>query len=181
MTDRIHKATADKGDAFGEALKAAAASIEKECSGPDERLRCEVVELYHGGIYNLYRYRRYRDLRLVFAPEQSIASFGGDPDNFEFPRYNLDVAFLRVYDDGKPLDTRANYLRYAKMDARPGDLTFTIGHPGSTYRLETVAALEFRRDVAAAARAHLQFRAARHPHRVLDRAAPNRRASPTDC
>src|SRR5262249_35607545 len=71
---------------------------------------------------------------------------GGDPDNFEFPRYNLDVTYLRVYRDGNPLDSRANYLRYAAADAQAGDLTFTSGHPGSTHRLDTVASLEFRRD-----------------------------------
>jgi hypothetical protein len=147
VTARIHQATAGKGSAFGDALRNTIASLEQECAGNDANIRCEAVDLYHGGIYNLYKYNRYRDLRLVFAPEQSIAIFGGDPDNFEFPRYNLDVAFLRVYVDGKPLDTRANYLRYSKADAQPGDLTFTVGHPGSTHRLDTVASLEFRRDV----------------------------------
>ena len=147
VTARIHQATAGKGSAFGDALRTTIASLEQECAGNDANIRCEAVDLYHGGIYNLYKYNRYRDLRLVFAPEQSIAIFGGDPDNFEFPRYNLDVAFLRAYVDGKPLDTRANYLRYSKADAQPGDLTFTVGHPGSTHRLDTVASLEFRRDV----------------------------------
>ena len=147
VTDRIHKATADKGDAFSKALKVAMAGLEKECTGNDETISCDVVELYNGGVFNLYKYRRYRDVRLVFAPEQSIASFGGDSDNFEFPRYNLDVAYLRVYVDDKPLDTKANYLRHARTDARPGEPTFTSGHPGSTHRQETVAALEFRRDV----------------------------------
>jgi hypothetical protein len=147
VTDRVHQATADKGDAFGQALRTVIASIEKECAGSNDNVRCEVVDLYQGGIYNLYKYNRYRDLRLVFAPEQAIAIFGGDPDNFEFPRYNLDIAFLRAYANGKPLDTRANYLPYAKADAQPGELTFTVGHPGSTYRLDTVSSLEFRRDV----------------------------------
>ncbi|MGO9485813.1 MAG: S46 family peptidase, partial [Rhodomicrobium sp.] len=96
----------------------------------------------------LYKYRRYQDVRLVFAPEQSIAFFGGDPDNFEFPRYDYDVSYFRVYDGGKPLDTAANFFRYAKEDAKPGDLTFTVGHPGSTQRLDTVAELEYSRDVS---------------------------------
>jgi peptidase S46-like protein len=107
-----------------------------------------VVEFYRGGLYKLYEYRRYQDVRLVFAPEEAIAFFGGDPDNFEFPRWDLDVSYLRVYRDGRPLDSAANYLRYAAADVQPGDLTFTSGHPGSTGRLDTVAALEFRRDVS---------------------------------
>jgi hypothetical protein len=148
VTERINSATRGKdGAAFADALKAENASIEGECSGNDDNLRCDVVELYHGGIYNLYKYRRYQDVRLVFAPEEAIAFFGGDPDNFEFPRYNLDVSYLRVYQNGAPLDTHANYLRYAAADARAGDLTFVSGHPGRTHRLDTVAELEFRRDV----------------------------------
>lgn len=83
----------------------------------------------------------------MFAPEEAIAFFGDDPDNFEFPRYNFDVSYMRVYVDDKPLDTSRNYLRYAKSDAQPGDVTFTSGHPGSTHRLDTVAGLVFRRDV----------------------------------
>ena len=94
-------------------------------------------------LYDLYRYRRYQDVRLVFAPEAAIAFFGGDPDNFEFPRYDLDVTYLRVYADDRPLDTSANFLRYATRDVRPGDLTFTSGHPGRTHRLDTVAQLAF--------------------------------------
>jgi peptidase S46-like protein len=148
VTDRVKRAIADKaGREFSDAKKAIEASIAKECTGGDENIRCDVVELYHGGLYNLYRYRRYQDVRLVFAPELAIAFFGGDPDNFEFPRYDLDVSYLRVYVDDAPLDTTANYLRYAKTDAQAGDLTFTSGHPGGTNRLDTVAQLEFRRDV----------------------------------
>jgi hypothetical protein len=148
VTARISRATAGKnGEAFAEAKKAESTAIEKECAGNDVTIRCDVVELYRGGIHNLYKYRRYQDVRLVFAPEKAIAFFGGDPDNFEFPRYDLDVAYLRVYVGGAPLDTRANYLRYAAQDAQPGDLTFTSGHPGSTNRLITLAHLEFWRDV----------------------------------
>ena len=84
---------------------------------------------------------------MVFAPEFAIAFFGGDPDNFEFPRYDLDVSFVRIYDNGKPLDSSANYLPFAKEDAKEGDLSFVSGHPGSTERLETVPELEFARDV----------------------------------
>ena len=148
VTARVKQAIAGKdGSDFAAAMKAVRAAIARECSGNDAALRCDVVDLYHGGIYHLYKYRRYQDVRLVFAPEKAIAFFGGDPDNFEFPRYDLDVAYLRVYVEGAPLDTRANYLRYAARDVAPGDLTFISGHPGSTNRLQTVAQLAFRRDV----------------------------------
>jgi hypothetical protein len=148
VTARVRKATAGLDrEAFADALNAEKAAIERECSGDDDNIRCDVVELYMGGLYHLYRYRRYQDLRLVFAPEDAIAFFGGDADNFEFPRFNLDVTYLRVYRDGRPLDTRAHYLPYAKSDAGPGDLTFTAGHPATSSRLETAADLEFRRDV----------------------------------
>jgi hypothetical protein len=149
VTARVKAAIAGKdGKAYSDALRAVEADIAKECVGANgETVRCDVVDLYHGGIYNLYKYRRYQDLRLVFAPEFAIAFFGGDPDNFEFPRYDLDVSFVRIYDNGKPLDSSANYLPFAKEDAKDGDLTFVSGHPGSTERLETVAELEFARDV----------------------------------
>ncbi|HTJ63418.1 MAG TPA: S46 family peptidase [Alphaproteobacteria bacterium] len=149
VTVRVKAAIAGKdGKDYSDALRAVEADIAKECvGGKGDTLRCDVVDLYHGGIYNLYKYRRYQDLRLVFAPEFAIAFFGGDPDNFEFPRYDLDVSFVRIYDNGKPLDSSANYLPFAKEDAKDGDLTFVSGHPGSTERLETVAELEYARDV----------------------------------
>jgi hypothetical protein len=148
VTGRVKEAIGGKnGKELADAKKAVEAAIARECSAGDANIRCDVVELYHGGIYNLYRYRRYQDVRLVFAPEMAIAFFGGDPDNFEFPRYDLDVSYMRVYANGRPLDTAANYLRYAKTDARPDDLTFTSGNPGRTDRLDTVAELEFQRDV----------------------------------
>jgi hypothetical protein len=148
VTARVKAAVAGRdGPEFAAAIKAVRAAITRECSGNDAAVRCDVVDLYHGGRYHLYKYRRYQDVRLVFAPEKAIAFFGGDPDNFEFPRYNFDVTYLRVYVDGAPLDTRANYLRYAARDVVPGDLTFTSGHPGATNRLDTVAQLMFRRDV----------------------------------
>jgi hypothetical protein len=148
VTNRVNEAINGKiGKAFVDAKRAVEAAIARECSQNDTRFRCDVVELYHGGVYNLYRYRRYQDVRLVFAPEMAIAFFGGDPDNFEFPRYDLDVSYLRVYVDDRPLDTSANYFRYAKENVRPGELTFTSGHPGRTDRLQTVADLEFQRDV----------------------------------
>ena len=148
VTARVNAAIAGlDGKALIDAKRAVEATIARECSGGDANVRCDVVELYHGGIYDLYRYRRYQDVRLVFAPEMAIAFFGGDPDNFEFPRYDLDVTYVRVYANDRPLDTSANYFRYADRDVRPGDLVFTAGHPGRTNRLDTVAALQFQRDV----------------------------------
>jgi hypothetical protein len=147
VTGRINKATSGKdGAAFATAMTAEKANIEDECAGKDDSIRCDIVELYNGGVYDLYKYRRYQDVRLVFAPEQSIAFFGGDPDNYEFPRYNFDVSFMRVYAGDKPLDTSKNYLKYARSDAQPGDVVFSSGHPGTTHRLDTVAQLVFQRD-----------------------------------
>ena len=121
--------------------------IAKDCAGGEADIRCEVVELHGGGVFDLYRNRVYSDVRLVFVPERAISDFGGDIDDFHFPRTSLDVAFLRLYADGKPLDTSASYLRQAKDDVKEGDLTFATGSPGFTFRLDTLARLEFRRDV----------------------------------
>ena len=110
-------------------------------------LRCDVTALYKGGRYSLYCYRRYSDVRLVFVPEKAIGYFGGDPDNFTYPRYDLDVSFFRVYDEaGRPLHPDA-YLPWSDAGARDGDAVFVIGNPGSTSRLATVAQLEYRRDL----------------------------------
>jgi hypothetical protein len=145
VTSRIEKATKGlDGEAFHQAFKAESARVEKECATSDD-LTCELVSLYHGGVYELYQYRRYRDVRLVFAPEVDIAFFGGDPDNFNFPRYDLDVTFLRAYEGGKPAAT-PDHLSMAKTPLAPNDLTFTSGNPGSTERLFTVAQLEAVRD-----------------------------------
>src|SRR5262249_44995872 len=101
VTDRINAATKGLEDGqFNDAQKAEMSRIEKECAS-DDKLRCDVVSLYHGGRYNLYKFRRFQDVRLVFAPEGDIAHFGGDPDNFMFPRYCLDVSFVRLYENGK--------------------------------------------------------------------------------
>ncbi|MDE1145367.1 MAG: S46 family peptidase [Azospirillaceae bacterium] len=136
------------GEDYGVALRQVLARLQRDCADGDDTLRCDVVELYRGGAYDVYKYRRYQDVRLVFTPEEDISFFGGDPDNFEFPRYDLDVAFLRVYEAaGQPLDSRATYLPYAPRDAEEGDLVFTAGNPGSTSRLDTVAELEYQRDV----------------------------------
>jgi hypothetical protein len=147
VTARMTKATAGlSGERFHAALRAETARIEKECQ-TDARLRCNVVPLYHGGRYDLYRYRRHQDVRLVFAPEYSIAFFGGDPDNFMFPRWDLDMAFLRVFEDGKPLAAR-DFLRWNPRGPQEGDLVFVSGNPGGTDRQLTVAELEYERDVA---------------------------------
>ena len=134
VTARVNAATKGlAGQAYNERQKAEMSSIEKECAGDDEKLRCDVVTLYHGGIYDLYRYKRFQDVRLVFAPEFAIAFFGGDPDNFNFPRYDLDVSFLRAYENDKPARTE-HYFKWSPNGAREGDLTFVSGHPGGTDR-----------------------------------------------
>jgi hypothetical protein len=121
------------------------AAIEKE-SKDKTGLRSDVVTLYNGGEYWLYQYKAYTDVRLVFAPEEQAAFFGGDPDNFTYPRYDLDMALYRVYDNGKPLHTD-NYLKWNAKGAAPGDLVFVSGHPGSTSREDTFAELLLERDV----------------------------------
>lgn len=113
----------------------------------DSELKCEVVTLYHGARYHLYSYKRYTDIRLVMAPDGDIAHFGGDTDNFEYPRYCLDVAFFRIYEDGKPFKTK-HYLKWSKTGASEGDLVFIAGHPGRTRRQNTVDHLKYLRDVS---------------------------------
>jgi hypothetical protein len=120
------------------------AAIEKE-SKDKTGLRSDVVSLYEGGEYWLYQYKAYTDVRLVFAPEEEAAFFGGDPDNFTYPRYDLDMALYRVYDNGKPLQT-VNYLKWNAKGAAPGDLVFVSGHPGATSRQDTQAELSLERD-----------------------------------
>jgi hypothetical protein len=145
VTQQMESATAGKsGREFHEAERAAKAQIESAC-GTASDVRCQVVTLYAGGVYELYKYKRYQDLRLVFVPEESVAFFGGDPDNFTFPRYDLDAAFVRIYDNGKPLRTDT-YLKFATKGVKPGDIAFTSGNPGSTERDDTLAELEFQRD-----------------------------------
>ncbi len=147
VTARVRTATAGKeGAAFHEALKAETLRIESECA-TSSNLRCDLVTLFHGGRYELYRYRRFQDVRMVFAPEFPMAAFGGDPDNFNFPRYGFDVAFLRVYDADAPAAT-PDHLRWASAPLQEGDPVYVAGHPGGTERLTTVAELEYQRDVA---------------------------------
>jgi hypothetical protein len=128
------------------AKRAAMATIEKE-STDKTGLRSDVVTLYNGGQYHLYTYKKYTDVRLVFAPEFAIAFFGGDPDNFEFPRYDLDVCFFRAYENDKPARPE-HYLKWSASGAKDGDLVFVAGHPGRTDRMNTLAHLEYLRDVA---------------------------------
>jgi hypothetical protein len=147
VTERVSAATKGMtGAEFNKAQKAEQSRIEKECASSDG-VRCDVVSLYQGGRFHLYRYERHQDVRLAFAPEFEIAFFGGDPDNFNFPRYDLDVSFLRVWKDGKPAST-PDYFRWSSGGAKEGDLTFVSGHPWSTSRNLTVAQLAYWRDVA---------------------------------
>jgi hypothetical protein len=127
------------------ARKAAIAEIERQ-NLQKTGFRSDVVTLYQGGEYWLYGYKKYTDVRIVFAPEQQIAFFGGDPDNFTFPRYDLDMALFRVYEDGKPIDSK-QYLKWNSMGAADDDLVFVSGHPESTQRLDTIARLAFERDI----------------------------------
>jgi hypothetical protein len=147
VTKQVEAATAGKSDrAFHEAERATKAQIESTC-GTAADVRCEVVTLYQGGVYDLYKYKRYQDVRVVFAPEEDAAFFGGDPDNFTFPRYDLDAAFVRIYDSGAPLHTET-FLKFATKGVKQGDIAFTSGNPGSTERDDTLAELEFQRDAA---------------------------------
>ncbi len=127
------------------ARRAVMGKIEKE-SLDKTGLRSDVVTLYNGGLYHLYRYKKFTDVRLVFAPEEQIASFGGDVTNFEFPRYSLDVAFFRAYENGEPAKT-PHFFKWSDVGPKEDDLVFVTGHPGSTQRLETLAKLKHRRDV----------------------------------
>lgn len=147
VTDKVNaRVTPGMSPADAQAArKKAKAEIEKEAK---ERtgLTPEIVELYHGARFDLYLYKRYTDVRLVFAPEAAIAFFGGDLENFEYPRYNLDITFLRAYEDGQPAKT-PDYLKWSASGPKEGEMTLIAGHPGRTQRLFTVEHLTFLRDV----------------------------------
>jgi len=147
VTSEVQAATSGKtGDDANKALNAKKADLQKACSGSDPGLRCDVVSLYHGGVYDLYRYKRYSDVRLVFAPEFSIAQFGGDPDNFNFPRYDFDIGLLRAYENDKPAAT-PEYFHWSANGSKDGDLVFVPGNPGGTSRELTLSQMNFERDI----------------------------------
>jgi hypothetical protein len=147
VTKRVDEAVKPGMDAAASvaARRAVMNTIEKE-SQERTKLRSDVITLYHGGRYHLYQFKKYTDVRLVFAPEKDIAFFGGDPDNFEYPRYDLDICFFRAYEDGKPAKIK-HFLKWSEAGAKEGELIFVAGHPGRTDRLNTVAHLEYMRDV----------------------------------
>lgn len=145
VTAQVTAATADKKPAEANEIRQATLTELEETCGANSGLVCEAVDLYNGGQYVLHRYRRFSDVRLVFAPESAIAAFGGDPDNFNFPRWCLDMALLRAYDDGAPAQTAAN-LKIRAEGPKANEPVLTAGHPGSTERLLTVSQLQFLRD-----------------------------------
>ena len=146
VSDQVRRATEGKPPAeAGAARRSAVAEIEKQAEA-ETKLKAQVVTLYGGGMYHLYLYKRFTDVRLVFAPEAAGAYFGGDVDNFEYPRFNLDATFLRIYDGGKPLRPE-KFLRFSATGAADGELVFIAGHPGSTQRQLTIDHLRFLRDV----------------------------------
>ncbi|HWF88286.1 MAG TPA: S46 family peptidase [Pyrinomonadaceae bacterium] len=148
VTSRVNGVVKDgmtNAEAFA-ARRAEIAAIEAE-STKASGLRSDVITLYQGGQYNLYRYKKYTDVRLVFVPEFQAAFFGGDPDNFNFPRFNIDMSLVRVYENGQPVKSE-NYFKWSTAGAKAGDLVFVTGNPGSTSRLFTVAHLEQLRDTS---------------------------------
>lgn len=158
VTERVEAAVkpGTPSDQAAEARSAAMTALEKE-SADRTGLRSDIVTLYQGGAYHLYRFKKYTDVRLVMAPEQAIAFFGGDAHNFEYPRYNFDVCFFRVYENGKPAAT-PDFLPFNQAGPQAGELVFVVGNPGRTNRLDTVERLEHLRDLT------LPYRLARVRH-----------------
>ena len=146
VTDRVLGAGAGlEGAAFNAARAAETNAIQTEACAGDPKFSCQVISFYRGGRYAMYKFRKYDDVRLVFAPENQAAFFGGDPDNFNFPRYALDAGFLRAYEDGRPVES-PSFLRWNPNAPAEGDVTFVAGNPGSTSRLLTMSQLERLRD-----------------------------------
>ena len=136
-------ASADRAAALRDS---ATEAITNRCDASAAKTHCEVITMYRGGQYKLYRFRRWTETKLVFVPETQAASFGGDPDNFTYPRHDLDMSLLRVYEDGQPVHPE-HYYRWSANGSREGDLLFVVGNPGNTSRLQTIAQLEYLRDV----------------------------------
>jgi hypothetical protein len=178
-TDVQQAAKAGMSDAEGaQAQRQKMSAIEKECS-EKSGLRCDVVTLYAGGMYNLYKYKKYTDVRVVFAPEAQMAFFGGDHDNFEYPRYDLDVTYFRVYENDKPVHL-ANFLKWSPTGTKSGDLVFVSGHPGGTERLLTMAELNFLKDVQTSYVIDLLTRRDKALHEFASQSAENARVSADD-
>ncbi len=148
MTADMNAATKGlTGEAYKNAQNAMSAKLAADCVGDQkETVRCSVVTLYQGGQYHLYRYHRFSDVRLVWAPEDAAPNFGGDPDNFNFPRFGLDASMLRAYENGKPAVVK-DYFPFSASGPRANELVFTAGNPGRTNRLLTISQLETLRDV----------------------------------
>ena len=146
ITDKVNAATKDVPPAeAAAALRTATNKLASDC-GTASKLNCQSVSMYSGMMYYLYKYKSYTDVRLVFAPEYDMAFFGGDPDNFEYPRYDVDLTLLRAYENNEPVHPK-DYFAWSKNGSKNNELVFVSGHPGSTQRMNTVAQLEFLRDV----------------------------------
>jgi len=180
LTARVAGAVQPGMDAASaeKARRAEINNIEKD-SRDKTGLRSDVVTLYNGGQYHLYRYKQYTDVRLVFAPQKAIAFFGGDPDNFEYPRYDLDICFFRVYENDKPVHVD-NYLKWSESGAAEGELIFVSGHPGRTERADTVAHLLYQRDYAVPGTLNLLRRREVLLENYSDRSTENARRAEDD-